>query len=708
MRDDGGGGGGVVLIDPDSLRRAASRLKGIAGELGAVSPGDATLPAMPPGVLAVVQQALAAVADTVGTTPPDLEATVVELTRRAFWAEYSDQLMAGYVLSGPAKQEFYNYLRDGSLLKYAGPEEAAAAGKELALLSNGFQDDQSKLLLMAASLKGVEGATTGENLNAFCGAFVNQFGTKNIEAVPRVIQAMEWGRAIYFGNSTDPLLMRDVARNWTDQDLQTDPVDDLLAPLSLALANATVAGTVTRQFEDEIADNKDTWATATLLSSGVYQKDFLLECFKTGVVQKIADDSRFYSTLSMGELPDVDPYALGRMYGDGHGGLPVDTKSIILDALSRNPEAAAAALNLESLDDPVQVYDRMGNQVSVGDPMTLLYQYGHFEDHGAAFGHAYLAATNELNGDYKQGVPPYDGARADATALTQNALVQMLGSDHDGMSDFKQALAGDLVRHHIGDLYDSAYRMQSFPDPQGVHVSGDESGVANSAVPSGQLELSKDALVKTIDHLAQNDSALNTFLHGSAAYQASLIEANTATPLSANDHPEWAKSIGAFDAAVLGGTGLHDIEQFDASSARHQLVADFFKDAASGVVSIENPVAAAAVHTGIGSAIDSIYPAPDPHDVEWRSFDMKTSMYNSTQAAVTAGYYQNHLVDHAPPGNITTDGTTLKPYGAMADGSDEQTQYVSWMNDNAVMHVTGNAVNEIQNATSRYIPYFTP
>src|SRR3954465_1611090 len=250
MRDDGGGGGGVVLIDPDSLRPAASRLKGVAGELDAVSPGDATLPAMPPGVLAVVQQALAAVADTVGTTPPDLEATVVELTRRAFWAEYADQLMAGYVLSGPAKQEFYNYLSDGSLLKYAGPEEAAAAGKELALLSNGFQDDQSKLLLMAASLKGVEGATTGENLNAFCGAFVNQFGTKNIEAVPRVIQAMEWGRAIYFGNSTDPFLMRDVARNWTDQDLHSDPVDDLLAPLSLALANATVAGTVTRQFED--------------------------------------------------------------------------------------------------------------------------------------------------------------------------------------------------------------------------------------------------------------------------------------------------------------------------------------------------------------------------------------------------------------------------------------------------------------------------
>jgi hypothetical protein len=663
MRPDGGGGG-VVLIDPDSLRRAASRLKGIAGELNSVSPGDGALPAMPPGVLAVVQQALAAAADTVGPMPPDLEATVVELTRRAFWAEYADAMASGYVLSGPAAQEFYNYLRDGTLMQYATTDDAMAAGKELALLSNGFRNDQTKLFLMAASLKGVEGSTKGENLNAFCGAFINQFGTKNIEAVPRVIQAMEWGRAISFGGSTDPFLMRDVARNWTDQDLKTDPVRDLLAPLSLALANATFAGTVTRSFENEIADNEDTWSTATLLSTGVFQKDFLLECFKTGVVQKIADDSRLYSTMAMGELPEVDPYSLGRMYSDGHGGLPVDTKSIVMDALARNPEAAAEALRANGFSNPVVVYDRMGNQVPVTDPTSLLYQYGHFDDHGAAFGRAYLAAADQLRSV---------GNDQQENLLTLSVADNVANHGRDDMAPVTGALADDLARHHMADLHWSA-ASNNVDDPNG--------GALGWVDPSrdSMIHLTQPQLESVLSKVIDAGPASSTFLAAAAQYQAHEIAMGTAAAPTVTGDFSWVHRAGAFDSALMNAGDMNRLEDFRNAEEHQKLIVGFLNDVTK-LVDV-NPVAGIAIDHGIDAISAQLAPSAD--QLTAQDATAHAVIQNSLAAAIAQGY-----ADH---GHI--DLTTAKQYGLVHDGKldnygsldpIEKARYEEWLgNDSSV------------------------
>lgn len=670
MRD--GGGGGVVLIDPDSLRRAASRLKGIAGELNTVSFGDDVFPAMPPGVLAVVQEALAAAADTVGPTAPDLEATVVELTRRAFWAEYADAMSSGYVLTGPAAQEFYGYLRDGTLMRYATPDEAAAAGKELALLSQGFRDDQSKLFLMAASLKGVEGSAKGETLNAFCGAFVNQFGAKNVELVPRVIQAMEYGRPIAFGQSTDPLLLRDVARNWTDQKLQTDPLD-LIAPLSLALANATVARSLTSSFEDEIANSKDTWSTAALLSTGVFEKSFLLKCFQTGVVQQIADDSRYYSVRAMGETAPVDPYALGRFYTEGKGGLPVDTKSIVLDALARNPAAAEEALQFDAWKNgPVQVFDRMGNQVPVEDPLTLIYQYGHFDDNGTAFGHAYVAATDYLAGHDRPG----------GTELTRSALTNLLDSPQGGMSTFKDAIGTDLGAHHIQDLFDSAV------DDDGGHD-------VVAIVHGDGLRFAQTTLDDTLRSLSDRPSALAPVLHAGAVYQAALIENGTSQPPGSDT--SWAYKAGAFDASVLNANDLHSLDDFNAQSAQHQLVTGFLKDVVNDTLEIDNPVAGAIVHNGIDAGVDKLFPGPDPEHLTMSDAEARSTMQNSLHAAITAGYYRHgYLADAPPPPSVLHDGRLVSYSAATGDA---HWDWEDWMNGDSNVHsVTVGALQEVSRA----------
>jgi hypothetical protein len=680
------GGGGVVLIDPQSLRRSASQLKGIAGELRALSGGgvESVLPTMPASVASAVETALAALAETTTQVPTVTDSASTELVRRAFWAEYADRIMAGYALSGSAKQEFVNYLRDGTLLRYATPDEAAAAGRELALVTGDFRKDQTQLFMLAAALQGAEHGSGGENLKAFCGGFVQQFGAKNMLLMPRVIQAMEWSRAIAFGNPQDQRVLQDVAREWTDTQLKTDPVKELLAPFSVALANATLSGRLTRTTEDEIADDPDEFAVAALVSQGNrFDTEFLLRCFKNGVVQKIADDSRYYSMRNIsGETPPVDPYAIGRMYSEGHGGLPVDTKQIFLDALARNPDAAAQALRPGSLDN-VQVFDRFGNATTITDPVTLIYQYGHFDDHGTSLGHAYTAATNYLTdqGDTTD--------RIQGSTLTQNAVTQMLANDNGDMSSFKSAIAGDLVRNHVGELFDGAYR----PDSLGINVV---TGASTGTQHTGALVMGTQDVQQIIQHLAGSSDALQTFLHGSAAYQAAVIDHNTET-LSGND-PVWVSKIASFDASVLNATDLHNVDQFDAAQERHQLVLDFFKEAANGVVAIGDPIADAALHTGIGATIDHAFPGPDVHDVVAKNYDAKLAIGSSLRASIAAGYYKHGLITTPPPSSIVTGGNQLVSYGGLDHDPIAKSQFDDWMGSQPVVDVAGHAYDAAQNS----------
>lgn len=708
MRPDGGGGGGAtILIDPDSLRRAGSRLKGVAGELQRLQSALSSLdvPLLPPSVAGTVPEAISAGSSATSSSAPDLEDVVVELTRRAFWAEYADQLMAGYPLSGTALKEFQQYLQDGTLLKYATGDEARAAGVELARMGADFRKNPSILFSLALSLKGGESVRDANLRNQFAAGFVNQFGATRMSEIPRAIQALESSRQLAFDlNDTDPFVLRDMAQLAQQQGLEVhgNPLKDLLAPFSVALADATSAGVVTRTIEQKIASSEDSWSTAALLSQGDhFGTPFLLDCFKSGVVDKIAQDSPYHILGNPGGPPLPVEFTLG---WTGDHPLPNDTKEIILAALARNPEAASLALT-QPID--VRAANEYGQWSDVKDPLQLVYQYGHFDDNGTAFGKTYAAATAYLNGDTSQDhTLPFPHADYTAGQLTQNALVQMLSDDHDGMSGFKNGLATDLSLHHMGDLYDSALRNLPNSGPEGIQLQGLES-VANSQVPPGQLELSRDALIKVIDHLSGDDTAFSTFVHGSAAYQGALIDANTRTLPDPGSSPEWATKIGAFDSALLNGADIHSVEDFDAASERHQLVADFFKEAANGVVAIEDPIAEAAVHTGIGSVIDSVFPGPDAHEVVWKSFDQHQSMQNSLQAAVTAGYAKHDLIPTPPPGDIVVNGHVVA-FDSLPTGGDAQTQYAAWMHHDSVMKITGTAFTTAQNTISAHVAGFQP
>jgi hypothetical protein len=664
-------GGGTILIDPVSLRRAGSRLKSVASELQTAShsiAGDG-LPTMPANVAALVQQVLAELVDTVGTVPPGLEATVVELTRRAFWAEYADRIMGGYPLSGPAKQEFENYLRDGTLLKYLDPVEAAAAGKELALVAGDFRKDQTQLFLVAAALQGAE-RSGSPNLKDFCAGFVMQFGPKNMLQVPRVIQAMEWSRAITFTNDPmqDPHLLKDVARTWTDTKLQTDPLKDLLAPFGIALANATMSGRLTQQQEDDIADSDDQWSVAALVSQGnKFDTHFLTECFNKGVAQKIADDSRYYSMRNIsGEPPAVDPYSLGRMYSEGNGGLPVDTKQIILDALARNPEAAAAALKPGSLDN-LQVFDRFGNETPVSDPVTLIYQYGHFDDHGAAFGHAFVAGEQSAH-------------TADPTTagnMTLRLIDQVVNHGRDDMTPVQVSLAHTIADHYVGDLHVAANSGSSVSN-----LDPDQDGIPGEANAYG-IQLSRPQVTHLLSSLLGDGGSRHELMNGVVAYQTDTIRAGFA----GHGPQNWAHQLGSFDGVLNSASAGNNVQSVEDAQARQAAIANAL-DSVTSLVPL--PHGLDVVAGQVPDLIASHYGPHGPSATD-RNAVFHDQLADQLNASITSGYVAAHPeVAAAVPHDVTAMGHMpgftptsfvdgaghVIPWNAMTD--DQQRTFENW------------------------------
>jgi hypothetical protein len=673
-----------VVVNTVDMRRGAARLRDASKELTVVARALAGvgLPEMPAGVAAQVEGGIASARSLLDGNAPQLADGAVELERRALWAEIADRLNAGYPLTGTQLREFVAWMKDGTLLRFATPHEAANAGRYLGVLYRGNFKHPDRLIELAQILHAGETWADPTALREFSGAFVESFGAQNLVEVPRVIQAIEWSHVINgsFGPQERHVL-DDVAREWGDRDLEQDPVNDLLAPFAVALANATYGGRLTRTTEDAIAHDEDTWATAQLLTKGTFGTHFLLECFQTGVVQKIAEHSRWESTAAgLGEEPHDAPYSLGRFWEHGdHQGVAYDTKAIVLDALARNPEAARLALTTDL--HGVQVYDSVGQQHAVTNPLALVYEHGGFDDDGAALGRAYVAAADDLRGE-----------RA-GSELTRGALAEVLQHDRDGMSAFKDGLATDLARNHIGDLFDSA-------------VTNDASAFGDGRIGIGYtrdgfpLELSQEDLTATIRSLADQPSALSTLLHAGAAHQAELIAHGTAAPPSVDD-VEWARKAAAFDTTVLNATDLHRIDDLGDREARHDAVVGFFKDVVNGVVVIDNPIGAAAAHGAVDGAIDSAFPGPSVDDVVRDTARAQALVTNSWRAAVTAGYQAHGHLDgaHVPP--------TLISHGRLVSYTSLEGQslwdYEHWMNtDPDVSRVTEPALDAANSVFSQH------
>ena len=649
-----------VLIDPVELRRGATRLREGGKELEAAarSLGSVTLPEMPPSVVGEVQAGIEAARSPLTGELGELRESAVELDRRALWAEIADELAAGAPLQGLQQRQFLAWLKDGSLLRYADEYQAGLAG---AYVGGAYRDKfkhPQELFDLARILRGSQLNTSGDPLEEFSRRFVESFGAENMALVPRVIQAIEWSHVINNSFSvTDQRVLTDVAREWQGKELAHDPVEDLLAPFSLALANATYSGRLSRTTEQAIARSDDTWATAQLLHTGRFGTRFLLDCFDKGVVEKISEDSRF--RMAGYEPPAGDAYTLGRFWeGGDHEGLSYDTKALVLDALARNPDAARAALTTDLRG--VKAWDIVGQEHEVTNPIRLLFDYGDFDDDGAAFGRAYEAAGDALRAD------PDDRAAIDrANRLTLDIVDRVLNGeqDLDGVTD---SLARDLGDNHLEGLHRSAV---------GDHAVDPDGGAAGYLDPTDDMiHLSRDEVRDLLSEITDREEAGREFLAEASRYQAQTILAGTKDLPGPGTEFTWALEAGAFERVLVDAGDLNRLEDFREADAQQKMIVGFVNDVAS--LARVHPLVGIGLDHAIDAAAAGLGPSED--ELVRDNARARAVLENGLAAAITQGYADNGHLDLSRAERLElTEGGRLVGYNSL-DGV-PRARFEEWM-----------------------------
>ena len=671
-----------IAIDPTELRRGATRIRDASSELSleARSLGSLAMPEMPAGVAAEVEAGVAAVSSQLQGLGPILNEDAVELERRALWTEIADRLQAGDSLTDSQLREFVAWMKDGSLMRYADEEQAELAGAYVGAMYRDRFKNPEDLFELAEILHAAQQSSYGDELDAFSAAFVERFGAENLVEVPRVIQAVEWARMINgsFTTETDPHVLLREAFEWGDNELDKDPVDDLLAPFALALANATYSGRLAQTVEDEIAHDEDTWAMAQLLHTGVFGTRFLLECFRTGVVDRIVEDSRY---LGAGlDKPEPAPYALGAGWEHGDGeGLPLDTKLLILDALARNPEAAREAFTTPL--EGVEPFDFFGQQEEVTNPVRLLYDYGDFDDDGDAFGRAYVSAANDLHSD------PLDTASVDTgNLLTLDVLDRVLHGDRvglGGLDGVTDALARDLASHHLEALHYSAAAAGS-DDPDGGRAGYVEPEFAH------RIHLSRQELVDVLAAVTDREEAGRAFLASAARYQADTILAGTEQAPRFNSDFSWAHRAGSFDHLLMEAGDVNRTEDFEEADARTKMIVGFVNDVV-GLAKVP-PLVDIAIDRGIDAVGSNFGPSAD--ELARDNNRAHAIVENGLTAAIVQGYADNGHIDLAEAQERgLVEGDRLIRYNELEDLA--RARFDEWMNnDPDVNRVIREAIQE--------------
>ena len=553
--------------------------------------------------------------------------------------------------------------RDGSLLDYATQHQAGLAGDYIGEHYRDIYRQPSDLIDLAHILQ----ANAADS--DFSAAFVESFGAENMANVPRVIQAMEWGDAMLnTGFNGDPMmdtetavqLMLDGYEGLGDE----DPVE-LLGAFSLALANATYSGQLSRQTERELAYDEDTWAVSQLLHEGRFGAQFLRDVFHNGVIAQIGREG---GNLNYGhQEPSYWPIG-----GRGDHPISTDQKQLILDALERNPEAIALAFS-----DRVPEEFQFGVLDGMDDPIEILYDHMRWDEDGEQFARMYTSGVEYAN---------HHDQLERAYQMTESLVDRTLHSDfqNDRMT---QALAQDLGRHHMENMHLSA----------SVSMEGSAGVVEIDGERAYRLVFSKDDLTDLLREFSDNEDANETILSAARDYQAQLIVDNTQTTGSSLD---WAKQIGGFDGILMNANDLERVEDFDADSARHRAVFSFVNSVTGAVQSLHPAGAAAGIVTGPVLTVLEDSTGPSLSELIEANGDAKEALTNQMHAAIVAGYYENGLLggDGAPPDSILDDDRRLMNVRD-EDDADRIRQFLLWMETNdQVDQVAGDAFERADQA----------
>jgi hypothetical protein len=505
-------------------------------------------------------------------------------------------------------------MKDGSMLDYATKGQREIAGMLVADLYKDHYKEPEKLIELAAILK-----ANGTDAD-FAGSFIELFGAERFADIPRVIQAMQWNEAMMSaaGFMDDQHYDRSLARDfWVDGYRFDGDAAELLSNFSMVLATATYSGTLSRSTQQQLAYDEDSWAVAQLLHEGTFGAEFLRDVFHNGVIAQIGKEG---GNRGWGE-ERIFNYPIGGVDGDQ---LSTDQKQIIMDALERNPEAAAMAF---SSDVPEQF--QFGVLDGQKDPIKILYDHMQLDDDGEdQFARLYNSAT-----DYYQHV---DHRPDLAGRMTLSLVDRTLYGERD-IDPMTRVLADDLADHHMTSLYMSAGATEmGDPDKGSPGWLDDEDNY--------RLHLDIDHMTELFREIGGDDDAQKTLMDGVARTQADLITQNA----HAGEYG-FANMIGGMDGVVLAANELDNQEDFDASEERHRLVFSALHNAAG---LIKEPVTGAVV----GFGLDEVEHLTEGQveDLIRDNGDFETARDNMVRGAIIEGYAHNGQIE--VPDRFMTNG----------------------------------------------------
>ncbi|MGH9000870.1 MAG: hypothetical protein ACRDY7_15930, partial [Acidimicrobiia bacterium] len=468
------GGGTNPQMDPERVKLLARKLAGVADH-GFGGPGGfarrleeaLTPPPAPPGLAPGTPP-------PINPLPPDaadatghphayrqitqgLRDAAADLTRRAdAMAELAEPMGSATVDAGlfsrftaMAARAAEAGAAPGAALTSPGgsgppamsPDEAAAAIDALAAEYppvGEVLDDPRLLTRLAADI------APHRHDPHFAAGFVERFGAENLVAVPRTLQAWQYGRV-----AGRPLF--DHERGLPSEHLERRPTDQehrgILYAFSATLATATNSDSLDDDVRDDVTATDDPLALSWLLTNHDigFDTEFLLKAFEH-VKVIVQAEARRAATIGPDPLPGTGPITSP----DGEA-LSTDPKVAILNAISRNPQAAHHLINTAA--EPITVETLQG-PVEVDSTLDLLYRHGTYGDGGAAVGRMVAAANGELHRLTEAAGRDTDAGQDIAT--TANELTLRMAHEaaygRDALERAVVGLAPILAQRHMADI----------------------------------------------------------------------------------------------------------------------------------------------------------------------------------------------------------------------------------------------------------------
>jgi len=667
------GGGGRILIDPTALRRGATRLRDVTGALQSLAGRVAcpALPEMPDGMAAAVLGELGGIGQALVAESDELAQSADELERRAFWTEIADQLMAHAPLTKPQADLFMRWMKDGSLIRYAEPWQAELAGAYVGERYRDSYHDPDQLRELAGILRA--NATYDEAHGTFFAGLVDTFGAANVAHIPRVIQAMEWpGSYRDTGSYSDGAQDTDLMYRYFSAGTKIDGNDaiGMLSAFSMAVSIATYTGQLTKYSPDaekEIAGQDDTWATAQLIAGAGEHRfgaTFLRDAFQSVVVTDIQ-----HSAASLGGKPIISYAPIG---DHEPGAFPTDARTIVLQALLRNPHGAELAL-ATPLPHDVFIPSSWG-PVDTHNPVAVLYA-ADWQDHGKLFADIYKAAT-----DYAQGQAVVPGTSTEGNHITLQLADRIIHGYRGDLGPVTGAFVDDVVRHdHIQSLIEAS-------GGAGAHEDSDPT--AGFLDPTtNRIYLNDDEMQHLFANLSHDHEADARLMHEIGDQQGAYI-AKQVVEGDPKDAYDWGRKVGSFNQVLLNAHDLRAELDYEHAKEGQKLA----------ILAITTPLhvltrTARELAGGLG---------PSHAHVTSENLEFKLQTVGTVDALVATGYHEyGHLPD--PQYKELLDGTHLKPYSSL-EGPTQQVFDHYVLSSTADSDALKNAIQGVSDGMSAHAP----